>query len=108
MVAIHFMKTLDEVQPQEQAGFRQGINCLGQIQTVSRVIEVPPPPHHTHCKGDATKRYCMVEAVQDGYITLRRKYENSVGTFAPVREATDQELHAHLFDLKVLPAAKTQ
>ncbi|KAK6752697.1 hypothetical protein RB195_003859 [Necator americanus] len=33
-------KTLDEAQPQEQAGFRQGFSCLDQIQTVSRVIEV--------------------------------------------------------------------
>ncbi|KAK6739409.1 hypothetical protein RB195_008098 [Necator americanus] len=31
---------LDEVQPQEQAGFRQEFNCLDHIQTVSRVIEV--------------------------------------------------------------------
>ncbi|KAK6743273.1 hypothetical protein RB195_010498 [Necator americanus] len=32
--------TLDEAQPQEQAGFRQGFGCLDHIQTVSRVIEV--------------------------------------------------------------------
>ncbi|KAK6737462.1 hypothetical protein RB195_019893 [Necator americanus] len=31
--------TLDEAQPQEQAGF-QGFSCLDHIQTVSRVIEV--------------------------------------------------------------------
>ncbi|KAK6736469.1 hypothetical protein RB195_019263 [Necator americanus] len=31
---------LDEAQPQEQAGFRQGFSCLDHIQTVSRVIEV--------------------------------------------------------------------
>ncbi|KAK6745517.1 hypothetical protein RB195_011939 [Necator americanus] len=33
-------RTLDEAQPQEQAGFRQGFSCLDHIQTVSRVIEV--------------------------------------------------------------------
>ncbi|KAK6757419.1 hypothetical protein RB195_015317 [Necator americanus] len=33
-------QTLDEAQPQEQAGFRQGFSCLDHIQTVSRVIEV--------------------------------------------------------------------
>ncbi|KAK6765617.1 hypothetical protein RB195_025499 [Necator americanus] len=32
--------TLDEAQPQEQAGFRQGFSCLDHIQAVSRVIEV--------------------------------------------------------------------
>ncbi|KAK6760371.1 hypothetical protein RB195_021734 [Necator americanus] len=32
-------KTLDEAQPQEQAGFRQRFSCLDHIQTVSRVIE---------------------------------------------------------------------
>ncbi|KAK6735301.1 hypothetical protein RB195_018475 [Necator americanus] len=32
-------RTLDEAQPQEQAGFRQGFSCLDHIQTVSRVIE---------------------------------------------------------------------
>ncbi|KAK6762741.1 hypothetical protein RB195_023448 [Necator americanus] len=31
--------TLDEAQPQEQAGFRQGFSCLDHIQTVSRVID---------------------------------------------------------------------
>ncbi|KAK6752024.1 hypothetical protein RB195_003444 [Necator americanus] len=33
-------KTLDEAQPQGQAGFRQGFSCLDHIQTVSRVTEV--------------------------------------------------------------------
>ncbi|KAK6740930.1 hypothetical protein RB195_009029 [Necator americanus] len=33
-------RTLDEAQPQEQAGFGQGFSCLDHIQTVSRVIEV--------------------------------------------------------------------
>ncbi|KAK6730207.1 hypothetical protein RB195_006958 [Necator americanus] len=33
-------RTLDEAQPQEQAGFRQGFSCFDHIQTVSRVIEV--------------------------------------------------------------------
>ncbi|KAK6735227.1 hypothetical protein RB195_018418 [Necator americanus] len=32
-------RTLDEAQPQEQAGFRQRFSCLDHIQTVSRVIE---------------------------------------------------------------------
>ncbi|KAK6761046.1 hypothetical protein RB195_022203 [Necator americanus] len=39
VVAINFM-TLDEAQPQEQPGFRQGFGCLDHIQIVSRVIEV--------------------------------------------------------------------
>ncbi|KAK6765820.1 hypothetical protein RB195_025626 [Necator americanus] len=38
--ASHIHRTLDEAQPQEQAGFRQGFSCLDHIQTVSRVIEV--------------------------------------------------------------------
>ncbi|KAK6762056.1 hypothetical protein RB195_022957 [Necator americanus] len=33
-------RTLDEAQPQEQAGFLQGFSCLSHIQTVSSVIEV--------------------------------------------------------------------
>ncbi|KAK6749451.1 hypothetical protein RB195_001826 [Necator americanus] len=33
-------RTLDEAQPQEQAGFHQGFSCLDHIQTVSKVIEV--------------------------------------------------------------------
>ncbi|KAK6763166.1 hypothetical protein RB195_023759 [Necator americanus] len=33
-------ETLDEAQPQERAGFRQGFSCLDHIQTVSRAIEV--------------------------------------------------------------------
>ncbi|KAK6760849.1 hypothetical protein RB195_022061 [Necator americanus] len=33
-------RALDEAQPQEQAGFRQGFSCLDHIQTVPRVIEV--------------------------------------------------------------------
>ncbi|KAK6765100.1 hypothetical protein RB195_025148 [Necator americanus] len=33
-------RTLDEAQPQEQAGFSQGFSCLDHIQTVSGIIEV--------------------------------------------------------------------
>ncbi|KAK6733593.1 hypothetical protein RB195_017381 [Necator americanus] len=33
-------RRLDETQPQEEAGFRQGFSCLDHIQTVSRVTEV--------------------------------------------------------------------
>ncbi|KAK6754377.1 hypothetical protein RB195_013401 [Necator americanus] len=33
-------RTLDEAQPQEQAGFRQEFSCLDHIQIVSRFIEV--------------------------------------------------------------------
>ncbi|KAK6761961.1 hypothetical protein RB195_022889 [Necator americanus] len=33
-------RTLDEAQPQEQAGFRHGFSCLDHIQTVSRIIYV--------------------------------------------------------------------
>ncbi|KAK6749844.1 hypothetical protein RB195_002073 [Necator americanus] len=40
IILIHISRTLDEAQPQEQAGFRQGFSCLDHIQTVSRIIEV--------------------------------------------------------------------
>ncbi|KAK6744007.1 hypothetical protein RB195_010982 [Necator americanus] len=40
IILTRISRTLDEVQPQEQAGFRQGFSCLDHIQTVSRVIEV--------------------------------------------------------------------
>ncbi|KAE9415440.1 hypothetical protein Angca_006851, partial [Angiostrongylus cantonensis] len=33
------LRTLDEEQPVEQAGFRKGFCCMDHIQTVSRVIE---------------------------------------------------------------------
>lgn len=33
-------RTLDEAQPPEQAGFRQGFSCVDNIQAVARVIEV--------------------------------------------------------------------
>ncbi|KAK6734461.1 hypothetical protein RB195_017942 [Necator americanus] len=40
IILTRISRTLDEAQPQEQAGFRQGFSCLDHIQTVSRVIEV--------------------------------------------------------------------
>ncbi|KAK6734944.1 hypothetical protein RB195_018255 [Necator americanus] len=40
IILTRISRTLDEAQPQEQAGFRQGFSCLDYIQTVSRVIEV--------------------------------------------------------------------
>ncbi|KAK6730725.1 hypothetical protein RB195_007287 [Necator americanus] len=40
IILTRIARTLDEAQPQEQAGFRQGFSCLDHIQTVSRVIEV--------------------------------------------------------------------
>ncbi|KAK6760044.1 hypothetical protein RB195_021531 [Necator americanus] len=40
IILTRISRTLDEAQPQEQAGFRQGFSCLYHIQTVSRVIEV--------------------------------------------------------------------
>ncbi|KAK6726534.1 hypothetical protein RB195_004703 [Necator americanus] len=40
IILTHISRTLDEAQPQEQAGFRQGFSCLDHIQTMSRVIEV--------------------------------------------------------------------
>ncbi|KAK6755372.1 hypothetical protein RB195_014005 [Necator americanus] len=40
IIPTRISRTLDEAQPQEQAGFRQGFSCLDHIQTVSRVIEV--------------------------------------------------------------------
>ncbi|KAK6735829.1 hypothetical protein RB195_018837 [Necator americanus] len=40
IILMRISRTLDEVQPQEQAGFRQGFGCMDHIQTVSRVIEV--------------------------------------------------------------------
>ncbi|KAK6749833.1 hypothetical protein RB195_002068 [Necator americanus] len=40
IILTRISRTLDEAQPQEQAGFRQGFSCLDHIQTLSRVIEV--------------------------------------------------------------------
>ncbi|KAK6764516.1 hypothetical protein RB195_024729 [Necator americanus] len=40
IILTRISRTLDEAQPQEQAGFRQEFGCLDHIQTVSRVIEV--------------------------------------------------------------------
>ncbi|KAK6741073.1 hypothetical protein RB195_009121 [Necator americanus] len=40
IILTRISRTLDEAQPQEQAGFRQKFSCLDHIQTVSRVIEV--------------------------------------------------------------------
>ncbi|KAK6764424.1 hypothetical protein RB195_024664 [Necator americanus] len=40
IILTRISRTLDEAQPQEQAGFRQGFSCLDHIQTVSSVIEV--------------------------------------------------------------------
>ncbi|KAK6736544.1 hypothetical protein RB195_019308 [Necator americanus] len=40
IILTRISRTLDEAQPQEQAGFRQGFSCLEHIQTESRVIEV--------------------------------------------------------------------
>ncbi|KAK6755972.1 hypothetical protein RB195_014391 [Necator americanus] len=40
IILTRISRTLDEAQPQEQAGFRQGFSCLDHIQTVSKVIEV--------------------------------------------------------------------
>ncbi|KAK6761527.1 hypothetical protein RB195_022555 [Necator americanus] len=39
IILTRISRTLDEAQPQEQAGFRKGFSCLDHIQTVSRVIE---------------------------------------------------------------------
>ncbi|KAK6747184.1 hypothetical protein RB195_000415 [Necator americanus] len=38
IILTRISRTLDEAQPREQAGFRQGFSCLDHIQTVSRVI----------------------------------------------------------------------
>ncbi|KAK6735492.1 hypothetical protein RB195_018607 [Necator americanus] len=40
IILTRIFRTLDEAQPQGQAGFRQGFSCLDHIQTVSWVIEV--------------------------------------------------------------------
>ena len=40
IILARISRTLDEAQPQEQAGFRKGFSCMDHIQTVSRVIEV--------------------------------------------------------------------
>ncbi len=40
IILTRISRTLDEAQPQEQAGFRKGFSCMDHIQTVSRVIEV--------------------------------------------------------------------
>ncbi|KAK6760344.1 hypothetical protein RB195_021715 [Necator americanus] len=37
IILTRISRTLDEAQPQEQAGFRQGFSCIDHIQTVSRV-----------------------------------------------------------------------
>ncbi|KAK6736837.1 hypothetical protein RB195_019497 [Necator americanus] len=40
IILTRISRTLDEAQPQEQAGFRKGFSSLNHIQTVSRAIEV--------------------------------------------------------------------
>ncbi|KAK6765084.1 hypothetical protein RB195_025136 [Necator americanus] len=40
IILTRISRTLDEAQPQEQAGLRQGFSCLDHIQTVSRVTAV--------------------------------------------------------------------
>ncbi|KAK6734506.1 hypothetical protein RB195_017972 [Necator americanus] len=40
IILTRIYRTLDEAQPQEQAGFRQGFSCWDYIQTVARVTEV--------------------------------------------------------------------
>ncbi|KAK6740801.1 hypothetical protein RB195_008947 [Necator americanus] len=40
IILTRISRTMDEAQPQEQAGFRQGFSCLDHNQTVSRVIEI--------------------------------------------------------------------
>ena len=40
IILARICRTLDEAQPQEQAGFRKGFSCMDHIQTVSKVIEV--------------------------------------------------------------------
>ncbi|KAK6744623.1 hypothetical protein RB195_011383 [Necator americanus] len=40
IILTRISRALDEAQPQEQAGFRQGFSCLDHIQTVPRIIEV--------------------------------------------------------------------
>ncbi|KAK6740728.1 hypothetical protein RB195_008899 [Necator americanus] len=40
IILTRISRTLDEAQPQEQAGFRQGFSCSDHNQTVSRVIEI--------------------------------------------------------------------
>ncbi|KAK6729116.1 hypothetical protein RB195_006268 [Necator americanus] len=40
IILTRISRTLNEVQPQEQTGFRRGLSCLDHIQTVSRVVGV--------------------------------------------------------------------
>ena len=40
IILTRISRTLDEAQPYEQAGFRQGFSCMDHIQTVAMVIEV--------------------------------------------------------------------
>ncbi|KAK6729781.1 hypothetical protein RB195_006684 [Necator americanus] len=40
IILTRISRTLDEAQPQEKAGFRQGFSCFDHIQTVPRVIKV--------------------------------------------------------------------
>ncbi|KAK6765413.1 hypothetical protein RB195_025366 [Necator americanus] len=46
IILTRISRTLDEAQPQEQAGFRQRFSCLDHIQTVSRVIEHTAKAHN--------------------------------------------------------------
>ncbi|KAK6755765.1 hypothetical protein RB195_014262 [Necator americanus] len=109
-------RTLDEAQPQEQAGFRQGLSCLDHIHTVSRVIE------KAHCEdgGVQLEGSQIVETPSYEYLGRSMNMENDLkeelnrrmraawAAFVAVREATDQltdqDLRAHLFDSAVLSA----
>ncbi|KAK6764639.1 hypothetical protein RB195_024818 [Necator americanus] len=78
------LRTLDEAQPREQAGFRQGFSCLDHIQNVSTVIEetrVRDRPaisieNYTIYCGDADEN-----KVGGCAIAVRNDYKNLVEEF---------------------------
>ncbi|KAK6752241.1 hypothetical protein RB195_003578 [Necator americanus] len=104
IILTRISRTLDEAQPQEQAGFRQGFSCLDHIQTVSRVTEV--------CR-EYRLPFVLIfvdyEKAFDGVERMQYSQRWSIkAAFAAAREATDQltdqDLRAHLLDSPLLPA----
>ncbi|KAK6736953.1 hypothetical protein RB195_019570 [Necator americanus] len=116
------IRTLDEAQPQEQAGFRQGFSCLDHIQTVSRVIEKEDTVHEERAlrgrrvqlkapkswKLRHTYTWTFYEHGKRLKEELNRRMRAAWAAFTAVSDATDQvtdqDLRAHLFDLTILPA----
>ncbi|KAK6729879.1 hypothetical protein RB195_006747 [Necator americanus] len=110
-------RTLDEAQPREQTGFRQGFSCLDHIQTVSRVIElcreyrlplvltfVDYEKAFDSVETNAILSALVDQGVDSSYVRtsanchdrcaikeeLNRRMRAAWAAFAPVREATDE------------------